>query len=134
MITHVTKSTQDKPYPISRLFSALEEIIKQGNVKHIAQRFYFKSKQDVQEYPEASLWYQLYLVLSLRGFKDKIVHESEYELDEKGVLIISRYFSIVRSTDFEPEFDTRFRHFLHLQTTLLSLTNQFDQLVNTLSD
>lgn len=129
MITHVTKSTQDKPYPISRLFSALEEIIKQGNVEHIAQRFYFKSKQDVQEYPEASLWYQLYLALSLRGFKDKIVHESEYELDEKGVLTISRYFSIVRSTYFEPEFDTRFRHFLHLQSTLLSLTNQFDHLI-----
>lgn len=134
MITHVTKSTQDKPYPIGRLFSALEEIIKQGNMKHITQRFYFKSKHGVQEYPEASLWYQLYLELSLRGFKDKIVHESEYELDEKGVLTISRYFSIVKSTDFEPEFDTRFRHFLHLQSTLLSLTNQFDQLVNTLSD
>lgn len=129
MITHVIKSTQDKPYPTNRLFSALQEIIKQGNVKRIVQRFYFKSKHGVQEYPEASLWYQLYLELSLRGFKEKIVHESECEFDENSILTISRYFSIVKSTDFEPEFDTRFRHFLHLQSTLLSLTNQFDHLI-----
>lgn len=130
MIIHVNESFKNKSLPIYYPLAPLQELINQNKVTQIVQRFYFKSKQDVQEYSEAGLWYQLYLQLSLRGFKEWVSHESEYELDENGVLTISRYFSIDRLSDYDPDFDTRFRRFLNLQSALLSLTAKFDHLVS----
>lgn len=71
--------------------------------------------------------------LSLREFKEQANHQCRYKLVD-GVLTIDHYYSINRTRSKESSFDARFRAFLEQQMTLLSLTNQFDQLVNILSD
>lgn len=103
------------------------------NIHQVEQRFHLQLKNEIETLPEATLWYRLYMELSLRGFKERVIHQYRCELIDH-TLTIDHYYSIDRTRSKELCFDARFRAFLEQQMTLLSLTNQFDQLVNILSD
>nr|DAN24710.1 MAG TPA: hypothetical protein [Caudoviricetes sp.] len=103
------------------------------NIHQVEQRFHLQLKNEIETLPEATLWYRLYMELSLRGFKERVIHQYRCEFIDH-TLTIDHYYSIDRTRSKESSFDARFRAFLEQQMTLLSLTNQFDQLVNILSD
>ena len=103
------------------------------DIRQVEQRFHLQLKNEIETLPETTLWYRLYMELSLRGFKERVVHQYRYELID-GILTIDHFYSINRTHSKESCFDARFRAFLNQQMTLLSLTTQFDQLANILSD
>lgn len=116
--------------------SHVDTLLRQTNltdIRHVEQRFHLQLRNEIETLPEATLWYKLYMELSLRGFKEGVIHQCRYKLVD-GVLTIDHYYSINRTRSKESSFDARFRAFLEQQMTLLSLTNQFNQLVNILSD
>lgn len=103
--------------------------IRLTDIRHVEQRFHLQLKNEVETLPEATLWYKLYMELSIRGFKEGVIHQCRYECID-GTLTIDHFYSIDRTRSKEPCFDARFRAFLEQQMTLLSLTTQFDHLVS----
>ena len=112
---------------------ALLRQIRFTDLLHVEQRFHLQLKNVVEILTEDTLCYKLYMELSLRGFKEGVIHQCRYECVD-GTLTIDHFYSIDRTRSKEPSFDVRFRAFLEQQMTLLSLTTQFDQLVNILSE
>lgn len=88
--------------------------IRLTDIRQVEQRFHLQLRNEIETLPEATLWYKLYMELSLRGFKEQVNHQYRCKFIDH-TLTIDHFYSIDRTRSKESCFDARFRAFLNQQ-------------------